>query len=154
MRRHFVSAFAVFLALVTSGLSMAQGNPFVGTWKLNMTKSQFEPGPPPKSQTRTWESSGKVTVKGIDAMGMPRIYGYTIKLDDKEYPTFGATNGADSIASKPVDARTVQATFKMGGKPFEIAKYSVSKNGKVLTIFSQGTRGGHSFNNVQVWDKQ
>ena len=155
MRRHFVSACAVFVALLTSGFSMAQGNPFVGTWKLNVAKSHYDPGPTPKSQTRTWESSGKVTIEGIDAEGKPRTYGYTIKTDGKEYPATGATNGADSVSAKSIDANTVQTTFKRGGKQFEVANYTVTENGKLLTIVSKGTTtAGQPFKNVQVWEKQ
>jgi hypothetical protein len=155
MRRHFASACAVLTFLIASGLSMAQGNPFVGTWKLNVAKSRYDPGPTPKSQIRTWESSGKVTIEGIDAMGKPRTYGYTLKTDGKDYPATGATNGADSVAAKSIDANTVQATFKRGGKQFEVANFSLSDNGKRLTIESKGTTtNGQPFNNVQVWDKQ
>jgi len=155
MTRHFVMVCTVIAALAVSGLSMAQGNPFVGTWKLDVAKSHYDPGPAPKSQTRTWESSGKVTVEGIDAMGKPRIYAYTIKTDGKEYPAAGATNGADSISSKPIDANTLQATFKRAGMKFEVANFSVSENGKLLTIKSKGiAASGQPFKNVQVWDKQ
>lgn len=155
MKRHFAIACAVIAALAASRLSMAQGNPFVGTWRLDLAKSHYDPGPPPKSQTRTWDSSGKVTVEGIDAMGKPRTYGYTIRTDGKEYPAIGATNGADSVASKPVSANALQATFKRGGTPFEVADFSVTENGKLLTIVSHGTNAsGQPFKNVQVWDKQ
>lgn len=134
---------------------MAQRNPFVGTWKLNVAKSHYDPGPAPKSQTRTWESSGKVTIEGIDAEGKPRTYGYTIKTDGKDYPATGATNGADSVAAKRIDASTMQAIFKRGGQQFEVATYTVSESGKLLTIVSKGTNtSGQPFKNVQVWEKQ
>ena len=155
MRRYFLITGAVILALISSGLAMAQDDPFVGTWKLNVAKSHYDPGPPPKSQTRTWESSGKVTVEGIDAMGKPKNSEFTFKTDGKDYPASGATNGADSVAGKIIDGNTVQATFKMSGKPIEAATYTVSKNGKVLTIASKGTNeSGQSFKNFQVYDKQ
>ena len=41
-----------------SALLKTQCDPFVGTWKLDLAKSQYDPGPRPKSQTRTWEPSG------------------------------------------------------------------------------------------------
>src|SRR4051812_2042837 len=28
---------------------LAQDNPFLGTWKTNLTRSKYEPGPPPKN---------------------------------------------------------------------------------------------------------
>ena len=155
MKRYLVSACAVIAAFAASGLTIAQDNPFVGTWKLNVEKSKYDPGPSPKRQTRSWESSGVVTVEGIDAMGKPRTFGYTIRTDGKEYPATGATNGADSVSAKAIDANTLRATFKRGGTPFEVANFSISNNGKVLTISSAGTNAnGQRFKNVQVWEKQ
>jgi hypothetical protein len=155
MRRHLVIANAVIVALFIAGSSMAQSNPFVGTWKLNVARSHYDPGPTPKSQTRTWEPSGKVTIEGIDAMGKPRTYGFTIKTDGKDYSTTGATNGAESVAAERIGANMLRTTFKRGGKLFEVANYTVSEDGKLLTIVSKGTSSsGQPFKNVQVWEKQ
>ena len=44
-------------ALLTSGLVLAQTDPFIGTWKLNVAKSKFGPGAERKSETRIVESS-------------------------------------------------------------------------------------------------
>ena len=53
--KRLLTVFAViFLAMAAEGLVIAQSDPFVGTWKLNLAKSKFNPGPAPKSQTRTW----------------------------------------------------------------------------------------------------
>ncbi len=156
MKQRLVFATAVIWLLAASGLLMAQGSPFVGTWKLNLTKSKYDPGPAPKSQTRKWESSGKVSVEGVDAAGKPLKYGYTIKTDGKPYPTTGAIpNGADTIATKRFAPNTVQSTFKKGGKQVETTTFAVSKDGKMLTITAKGiTPGGQAFNNSNVWDKQ
>jgi hypothetical protein len=37
--------------LALAAITFAADNPFMGTWKPNVTKSEFIPGPPPKSQT-------------------------------------------------------------------------------------------------------
>ena len=108
MAQHFLIASAVVFGLATSGLAMAQDN-FVGTWKLNVAKSHYNPGPPPKSQTRRWESSGKVFVEGTEATGKPSTHGYTIKPDGKDYPATGATNGAETVATKRIDANILEA---------------------------------------------
>ena len=40
--------------LIAAVLATAQSkDPFVGTWRLNVAKSKYSPGPPPKSQTTT-----------------------------------------------------------------------------------------------------
>jgi hypothetical protein len=157
IRRYLVIASAVIVCLATSGLLMAEDDPFVGTWQLNVAKSHFDPGPPPKSQTRTWEPSGKVTVKGIDADGKPHTHGYTIKADGKDYPAAGGTNApiADTVTTKRIDANTLLATLTGGGKLLETARFSVSKDGKVLTLESRNsTANPRYFHNIQVWDRQ
>jgi hypothetical protein len=156
MKRLFPVFMVMVMASVAGRLLLAQSDPHVGTWKLNLAKSKYDPGPPPQSQTRTWEASGKVSVEGVSGAGKPMAYGYTVKGDGKEYPTTGAIpNGADTIATKRIDANTFEATFKRGGKQVETVTFAVSKDGKVLTILAKGTSpNGQPFDNVIVWDKQ
>src|ERR1700723_1636024 len=47
-----------FLAFVGCSTLHAQSNPLVGTWELNTAKSKYDPGPIPKSLTRTVEAQG------------------------------------------------------------------------------------------------
>jgi hypothetical protein len=156
MKRMFKVLAIVFLTLTAVGMVWAQSDPFVGTWKLDVAKSKYDPGPAPKSQTRTWDASGKVTVEGINAAGKAVTYGYPIMNDGKDYPTSGTVpNGADMISSKKIDANTVEVHFIRGGKQAETTKFAVSKGGKMLTISAKGTNAdGSAFNNVTVWEKQ
>jgi hypothetical protein len=146
----------LLFTLTAAGMLVAQDNPFVGTWKLDVAKSKYDPGPAPKSQTRTWDASGKVTVEGINAAGKPVTYGYPIMNDGKDYPTTGSVpNGADMISSKKINPNTVEVNFKRGGQGAETTKFTVSKDGKMLTISAKGTNpDGSAFNNVTVWEKQ
>jgi len=148
-------AGAVFVGLFTSGLATAQGNPFAGTWKLNTAKSHFDPGPAPTSQTRTWGQDGKVFVQGINAAGKPTTHTFTVKPDGKAYPSIGATDERETVSTKRIDARTVEATFQRGGVALEKARYSVSKDGKVLTLVAKSASANtRSFHNVEVSDRQ
>ena len=49
---------ALVLAVFASGVLPAQRDAFVGTWRLNTAKSKFNPGPAPRSETRTTEVQG------------------------------------------------------------------------------------------------
>jgi hypothetical protein len=155
--KRLLRTFAVVLfALTAGGLLSAQSDPFAGTWKVNLAKSKYDPGPAPQSQTRTWDPSGNVSVEGTNAAGKPVAYGYPIKPDSKDYPTTGAVpSGADTIAAKRIDANTVEVNFKKGGKHVETARFAVSKGGKVLTITANGVDPkGQSFSNLVVCDRQ
>jgi len=152
-------AFGAVLTLgfPTMRLSAQATDPASGTWELNLAKSKFSPGPPPKSQTRRFEVTGadvKYTLKGIDAEGKPTLVQYTAKYDGKDYPVSGSQD-FDAISLKRVDAGTAQATLKKGGKVIQTATRVVSKDGKTLTLTTIGTNAkGQAVNNVLVFDKR
>ena len=151
-----IGVFAALVLVVAAGsVLLAQNNPFVGTWKLNVAKSKYDPGPAPQSSTRTWDASGMVMVNGVNAAGKTTSYGYTIKDDGKEYPTMGAIpNTADKITSKKIDANSYEAKFTKAGKQVEVTTFMLSDGGKTLTIHAKGTPEIGGFDNLQVWEKQ
>jgi hypothetical protein len=81
-RSWLLAAAAILaLALFASGSALAQTDPFVGTWKLNLAKSKFGPGTERKSETRIVESSPtgmKVSVDRTNADGSRQQYNYTL----------------------------------------------------------------------------
>jgi hypothetical protein len=53
-------------------VGFAQSSSLIGTWRLNLDKSKFNPGPPPRSATLTYTQDGqniRNTTQGIDAQG-------------------------------------------------------------------------------------
>ena len=155
MKRRIGIFAALVVVLAAGSVLLAQSNPFVGTWKLNLASSKYNPGPPPQSQTRTWDASGMVMVNGVGATGKPFSYGYTIKGDGKDYPTMGAIpNKADTISTKKVNANKYEATFKKAGKEVETTTFTVSNGGKTLTINAKGSPEAGFVENVQVLEKQ
>ena len=165
MRRTLPGAFAVIavLAAVSSLFGQtAQSNPMVGTWKLNLAMSKYDPpNLAPKSQTVKYESVAnglKVSVEGIDGNGSRMAYGYTANYDGKDYPETGVgiPNGADTIAAlKRIDAYTIESTGKRAGKVVQTTRRVVSKDGKMLTITAKGTnQSGQPTNTVTMYEKQ
>jgi hypothetical protein len=153
-----------FLAMVTLGLCLTemllgQTDPFLGTWKLNVQKSKFTPGPPRKSETRivvTGPTGMKVSVDRVNGDGSTQEFEYATNLDNKSYPITGdGPYGADSIAANLTAPNTIQSTLKRGGKVVATATTVVSSDGKVLTITTKGTDpSGKHFSNMSVYDKQ
>ena len=137
----------------------AQGDPIAGTWNLNVTKSKFDPGPAPKSQTRKVEAQGdawKFSFDGVGADGKSVTYGFTVKFDGKDYPITGShPSGADSISAKKADANHYEATLKKGGKVVGTGKVSISADGKVTTVEASGTNAaGKKTGDVLVYEKK
>ena len=159
MKRALRFAVITLLAVAGSSAVRAQSNPLVGTWKLNLTKSKYSPGPMPKSLTRTVEANGdgvKYTFAGVAADGTPISYGFSATFDGKDNPVSGSMpSGADTISAKRIDANHYVATLKKGGKDVGTSKVTVSKDGKVTTVdAAASTAGGAKEHDVQVFDKQ
>ena len=131
-------------------------DPLAGTWELNVAKSKYNPGPPPKSQTRTYETSGqtvKFTGKGVDSQGNPSLIQWTASYDGKDYPITGDP-GADAISFKRIDASRIDFTQKQAGKVVGTGTRSTT-DGKVMTVTYSGTSAkGQAFNNVVVFEKR
>jgi len=133
---------------------------FVGTWKLNVEKSTFDPGPAPRNSTNTIEDRGDgvllVTREGIDAQGNPIFIQFAAKFDGKDYP-FPAAGAKEprSITYRLLDAYRAEGIFKLDGKVVETNTRRVSRDGKTMTFTAKGTNAqGQSFDNVMVHDRQ
>lgn len=160
MKRFLFALSFLGICSVASIPLLAQGNPFVGNWKLNVAKSKFEPGPAPKSQTRTVVAEGegaKYTFDGVRADGTSYSYSFTVNYDGKDYPITGAGSpgSADAIAIKRISSNKVQATLKRGGKESGKSEAEVSKDGMVTTVTSKGqTPDGKPYSTMSVYEKQ
>ena len=149
-----VSGLAVPLAV----LVLAQTpDSRIGTWKLNVAKSKFSPGPAPKSGGVTFSAAGqetKVAVETIGPDGSKINWEYTATTDgSKPYPVKGNPDG-DMVVAKRIDPNTVETSYTLKGKPTTVNTAVVSADGKTLTVTSKGTNGqGQKIDNVQVFEK-
>ena len=145
-----------FLVFVFGSIAQAADKQ-VGTWKLNLDKSKYSPGPPPKEMTVTVKSQPngiKVTAHGTNAEGQPIHYEFSAKYDGKDYPMTGNAE-ADTISIKKIDNYTNEASTKKGGTPLLTIRIVVSKDGKTRTSTQKGTNAkGERVNNTIVYEKQ
>lgn len=130
----------------------------LGTWKINLAKSTFSPGPAPKSQTlkiTAWGEDGVTYVSdGVDGEGKATHWEMQAKYDGKFY-AFKGNPDSDKLAYKRVDAYTVEITTQLAGKTMVTGKVVVSKDGKTRTLTQTGKNAkGQTVNNVVVYDKQ
>jgi hypothetical protein len=153
--------FSVSTSLLVAALAFtavawgADGN--VGTWKANLAKSKYSPGPAPKSQTLTIEAHDggiKYTSHGEDAKGSTLHVEFAAKYDGKDNPVTGSSDFT-SIAFNRIDAHTVESTTKRDGKAISSSRAVVSSDGKTRTLTTKGKNGaGQDINNVVVYDRQ
>jgi hypothetical protein len=132
-------------------------DPVLGTWRLNVEKSKFMPGPGWQSHTRVYRSTPagvSVTWTGIGGRGEKMQVTYTYKYDGRDYRMAGS-GSYDTLNAVRIDALTVESEEKRNGKTVGIAMRTVSTDGKVLTITDKGTnRKGLGFSQVLVFDRQ
>src|ERR1700752_1468788 len=152
-----VAVGAVLLVADFVSVSAQASDPRVGTWKLNVAKSQYSPGPPPQSSTLKIEPSGqgeKVTTEGVNAQGERVATQYTANFDGKDYPLTGSQN-ANTVSLKRIDARTTERIDKKDGKVVLNYTRVVSQDGKTMTVTTKGTNAqGQTVSIVAVWEKQ
>lgn len=129
----------------------------LGTWKLNVAESKYDPGPAPKEQTLTYEAAGRavrVTSQTVDPQGTNVLIQYTATYDGVDYPVSGGVD-FDTTSLKRIDAFTVEGTRKLAGKVVQTFRRVVSQDRKRMTITTTGTNArGQRINNVVVYDRQ
>ena len=133
--RLFTAAFVVGMLSVAP---VAQpSDPLIGTWKLNVAKSQGV-----KSGSTTIEAAGKgirFTVDLMPADGAPSHWEFTANYDGKDYPVTGNSPYGNTVVLTRVDARTLRITSKQNGKVTTTATIVVSEDGKTRTTTIKGT---------------
>jgi len=134
--------FARFAALIpTLATSLWCADPEIGTWRLNVQKSRFLPGPAFKSETRTYEEQKdgvKVTIRTVDGKGRNVTSIYLTTPDGQQHVVSGSGGPADSVGLKRINEFTAESTLVHAGK--EIAKTTrvIDPEGKKMTITYKG----------------
>lgn len=156
-----VQSLAAGVMLVFTLMSVASAaraaDPLIGTWKLNLAKSQFAAGHRPKSMTRTYAAAAggtTMSVTGVDADGSPITQSATLTYDGKDDAYTGSTMW-DTLSLKRVNGTTVKAELKKDGKVIGHTTRTISGKGKVLTLSTTfKTAKGGTVHEVSVFDKQ
>lgn len=141
------------LALVI--FAIAKNDPFVGTWKLNLEKSN-RTGLAPKNVTVKFESQSKglkFASDVVSAEGKGTHGEATFKFDGKDYPD--ASNPGATIAFTRVDPITIAAVYRKDGQEVGSSRAVVSKDGKTMTRTIKGKDAkGEDARYTLVFDKQ
>lgn len=143
----------------------AQTVPHAGTWQMNASKSRFDSGPAPATQTREYRILQDARGPAYDMLqatqttilpdGSKSVGTYSARFDGTDHPATGSPV-YDSIALTRVDANTFDAVLKREGKVVQTARNVVSPEGNVMTVTVNGSdaAGGRRFTTVIVLEKQ
>jgi hypothetical protein len=159
MRRLVIGACALVVAAAALvNVSAQAADPFLGTWKTNLTKSQYDPPNkrPANASILKREVVGdgfRVTSDGRNGEGVATHIEYTVTPDEKDYPLKG-TSSADTVAVKRIDAHTQIQLRKKAGVVVSMFRQVISPDGKTLTSEEIAYNAQGASHNVLVFDKQ
>jgi hypothetical protein len=152
-----MALLAVVFATALPLAGLAQSNPWLGMWKLNLAKSTYPPGQVPRSSTYNFQAAGANltnTVETVDAAGgslrtvNPHIY------DGQVHPITGNPD-VDTRMYSRVDANTVISASMKAGKLVQVTTIVLSQDGRTITTTQRGANAkGQHLNSVAVYDKQ
>jgi len=145
------------LVLTFAVAAMALEDPFVGTWKTNMAKSQVSTNPGPKSniaKLQAIENGLKIEQDIVEADGKASHREYNWILNGKDFPY--PDNSALTMNCTRPDAHTIICTVKTKiGMEVGRIEDVLSKDGKTGTVTTTGrTAKGESIREVMVNERQ
>jgi hypothetical protein len=178
MKRRLV-AFASLTLLVCSTIVRAQdsrfSDPIIGTWKQNMEKSTYSPGPPPPKgsgavrQYAAGQDGAIIAVTfNINPEGLPSLGAIAAaRYDGKEYPQHTVATLATSLSShigprvertisyKSVNRYTVEIVQRQEGVIVSRSTRTVARDGQTMTEHVDFTNAqGQRITNVLLFEKQ
>ena len=140
MKRTYIRLSSV-LAFALAALTLSAADPALGSWKLNLLKSKFVPGPGFKSETRTYEEQVdgiRVTIHTVDGKGRQVSSVYLTTTDGEQHQVSGSGGPADSVALKRINENTAESTLLHAGKEIAKTTRTVSGDGQSMTITYKG----------------
>jgi hypothetical protein len=127
----------------------------LGSWQLDLVKSRYTPGPPPRSEVRTYvrdKDGMKGTIRRRREDGREEVIEYRADFD-REYPVMG-TPAYDTIRLKRIDSHTAEAVLSHAGRVFGTARRTISEDGRTLTITFRQENQGNLESNIAIYRKQ
>ena len=160
LSRTSVGVFVGIAALIigASGASAQTTEPVMGTWKLDVAKSTYKPGPAPKKldpDKSSRQGTGlKVAVDAVNGDGTPLKWGFTTMRDGKEEAPVAGNPLFHVVTSTRTSATAGTNVYKKGGKVVMTTNLAISPDGKTMTLTSTGTDAkGQAVNNAAVYTK-
>ena len=126
----------------------------IGTWRLNVTKSKYSPGPPLRSETRVYARSPegvKGVVSRVYADGRAERFEYMANFG-KDIMVTGIPE-YDSVTLRKVDDLTSDAVLSHAGNVYGVARRTIATDGRTMTITFDRKSQENRVHNVAFYEK-
>lgn len=160
MRNGFALAIIAGLLAVTSALSLRAQAPsaWFGTWKLDVAKSIYNPGPAPykrvTSHIEPYEGGIKASYDFVGWRGETTHVEWIGKFDGHDY----AVEGVDyplTNAYAQIDENTFKDVAKVDGQITSVSRITLSPDQKTMTMVTESSDAqGHPVTTTTVYEKQ
>lgn len=150
---------AGLLVFMVPQFTVAQIQNFVGTWKADVAKSRYQPGPGPNSEILRFEAVGsgfKVSLDGVNEQGPYHSEG-TGKFDGVDVPVVAspARQARFTYAFTGIDDHTWEIVIKVNGERRILVHNVVSDDGKTMRSVSTAvTNQGQVTSQIVIYEKQ
>lgn len=155
-KRRIIST-VIILAIPCFGLAQQNQDAGLGSWKLNVAKSTFKPGPAPRSETRTYALTAdgeQMSSHTVTASGRAQDITTTSKPDGNSYPLSGNPE-IDAVRVRRVSSRQTNVDELRGGEVVGHFNRTVSEDGKTLRVtVTTRLRSGATEHELRVYDRQ
>jgi hypothetical protein len=146
--------------ILASGAALAQQpsmNLWTGTWKRNVARSTYSPGPAPQTEqiVRLDIVNGllQVTENGTDAQGQPSRNIYVVNFDGKDH-TVDAAQGL-TRTYRWIDERKFEAINRVRREETTMMEFALADDGRTYTLTTTGiTAQGQLVHHIVVYEKQ
>jgi hypothetical protein len=140
-------AGAVIVILLAQAGAVAQVPAvWLGTWKLNVAKSTYDPGPAPYQRAtytiEPHEDGMKMTYDMVHPRGGVTHLEWEGKLDGRDYPVLGIDEVL-TYAYRPAGDGSFEVIVKFDGRVTAVSRVTLSADGRTMitTTTGRGARG-------------
>lgn len=130
--------FALSIAAAGTAAAAPASDPFLGTWKLDLSRSTFTPGPPPKAKILAFSETAQGVVideTETEPDGQVLTFGIPYARDGRPTPQ-NASPAYDMLSVTQPDAHTMNWKVMRRGEVIGWARATVSPDGRTMTMDS------------------
>lgn len=131
--------------------------PFLGDWKLDPARSNYQSGQPPQSglyRIEPEDNGLKITMDWVDAAGKSYQMSYFGIVDGKDYP-YHDNPAVDAFSMTLVDSNRLDSAAKKDGRVVAHASRVLSADGQSMTVTQSGTdAAGQTYRNISIYLKE